>query len=53
MFTVIIDSAFNSTSKMFVGINDAIRYYNANKGEGFNVQLLAPNGDLLEASKTW
>lgn len=55
MFTVLIDSqqAFAPISKSFVSVDDAVRCYNANKGEGINLQLIAPNGDVLESCKTW
>ena len=54
MFTVKITStdSFPST-KVFMFHAAAVRCFNANKGEGFNVVLLDAEDVLLEGSKTF
>jgi hypothetical protein len=54
MFTVKVQSQYGfSRSKTFLFFKDAFRFYNANKGKGFNLVLTGENGTLLEGSKTF
>jgi len=40
-------------NKSFLLLKDALRCYNANKGEGVNAILLGVKGELIEGSKTF
>ena len=54
MFTVKISTPLGfDNNKCFVFLKDALRYYNANKGEGVNAVLLGVKGELIEGSKTF